>query len=46
MIDLILRMKLMRLMSNAGLNKRYSVDGLLTELEKIKIMMGWREDHH
>jgi hypothetical protein len=32
-------MKLMRLMIDAGLNKRYSVEGLLTELEKIKIMI-------
>jgi predicted transcriptional regulator len=32
-------MKLTRLMVNAELNKRYSVEGLLTELEKIKIMI-------
>jgi hypothetical protein len=32
-------MKLMRLMIDAELNKRYSVEGLLTELEKIKIMI-------
>jgi hypothetical protein len=38
-IALILRMKLTRLMINAELNKRYSVEGLLTELEKIKIMI-------
>ena len=38
-IALILRMKLMRLMIDAELNKRYSVEGLLTELEKIKIMV-------
>jgi len=38
-IALILRMKLMRLMIDAELNKRYSVEGLLTELEKIKIMI-------
>jgi transposase len=38
-LALILRMKLMRLMIDAGLNKRYSVEGLLTELEKIKIMI-------
>jgi hypothetical protein len=36
---LILRMKLMRMMIDAELNKRYSVEGLLTELEKIKIMV-------
>ncbi|MDF0590815.1 IS1634 family transposase, partial [Methanotrichaceae archaeon Mx] len=38
-IALILRMKLMRMMIDAELNKRYSVEGLLTELEKIKIMI-------
>ena len=38
-VALILRMKLTRLMINAELNKRYSVEGLLTELEKIKIMI-------
>lgn len=38
-LALILRMKLMRLMIDAGLNKRYSVEGLFTELEKIKIMI-------
>jgi transposase len=38
-LALILRMKLTRLMVNAELNKRYSVEGLLTELEKIKIMI-------
>jgi len=29
----------MRLMINAEPNKRYSVEGLLTELEKIKVMI-------
>jgi transposase len=38
-LALILRMKLMRLMIDAGLNKRYSVEGLFTELEKIKVMI-------
>ena len=38
-LALILRMKLTRLMVNAELNKRYSVEGLLTELEKIKMMI-------
>jgi hypothetical protein len=32
-------MKLMRLMIEAEPNKKYSVEGLLTELEKIKIMI-------
>jgi hypothetical protein len=32
-------MKLMRLMADAQLLKRYSVEGLLTELEKIKVMI-------
>ena len=38
-LALILRMKLTRLMVNAKLNKRYSVEGLLIELGKIKIMI-------
>ncbi len=38
-LALILRMKLMRLMVEAGLSKRFSVEGLLTELEKIKVMI-------
>ncbi|OPY53003.1 MAG: Transposase DDE domain protein [Methanosaeta sp. PtaU1.Bin112] len=38
-LALILRMKLTKIMIGAGLNKKYSVDGLLTELEKIKIMI-------
>jgi len=38
-LALILRMKLMNMMLKAGLSKRYSVDGLLLELEKIKVMI-------
>jgi len=38
-IALILRMKLMRMMIDVGLSKRYSIEGMLTELEKIKIMV-------
>ena len=38
-LALILRMKLMNMMLRAGLNKRFSVDGLLLELEKIKVMI-------
>ena len=38
-LALIFRMKLIRMMIDAELNKRYSVEGLLTELEKIKIMV-------
>jgi transposase len=38
-LALILRMKLMRMMNEAGLSKRYSVEGLITELEKIKMMI-------
>lgn len=38
-IALILRMKLMKMMRDAKLNKRYSVEGLFTELEKIKLMV-------
>jgi len=36
-IALILRMKLTKLKVNAEMNTRYSMKGLLTELEKIKI---------
>ena len=38
-LALILRMKLMRMMIDAGLNKKYSVEGLFTELEKIKTLV-------
>jgi transposase len=38
-IALIFRMKLMKMMIDAQLNKKYSVEGLMTELEKIKIMI-------
>ncbi len=38
-IALILRMKLMRMMNHTQLSKRYSVEGLITELEKIKVMI-------
>ncbi len=38
-LALILRMKLMRLMTDARLLRRYSVEGLITELEKIKVMI-------
>jgi transposase len=38
-IALILRMKLMGMMVDAQLSKRYSVEGLITELEKIKILI-------
>ena len=38
-LALILRMKLMNMMLNAGLGKRYSVEGLLLELENIKVMI-------
>ncbi len=38
-IALILRMKLMKMMGDAELNKRYSVEGVFTELEKIKIVV-------
>jgi len=32
-------MKLMKLMIDVQLNKKYFVEGLITELEKIKIMI-------
>jgi transposase len=38
-LALVLRMKLMSMMNKAGLNKRFSVEGLLTELEKIKVII-------
>ena len=38
-LALILRMKLMRLIANAQLLKRYSVEGIFTELENIKVMI-------
>lgn len=38
-LALILRMKLIRMMIDAGLNKKYSVEGLFTELEKIKVIV-------
>jgi transposase len=38
-LALILRMKLMRMMNEAGLSKRFSIGGLLTELEKIKVII-------
>ena len=38
-LALILRMKLMKLMVDTGLSKRFSIEGLLTELEKIKVLI-------
>jgi transposase len=38
-LALVLRMKLLSMMNKAGLNKRFSVEGLLTELEKIKVII-------
>jgi len=38
-LALVLRMKLMKRMVEAGLSKRFSVEGLLTELEKIKVLI-------
>ena len=32
-------MTLLRLLKEAGLNKKYSGEGLLTELEKIRLMI-------
>ncbi len=37
-ISLILRMRLMKKMKESGLDKRYSVTGLLTELSKLKMI--------
>ena len=38
-LALILRMKLMKRMVETGLSKRFSVEGVLTELEKIKVLI-------
>ena len=38
-LALILRMRLLRLVKEAGLNKKYSIEGLLTELEKLRLMV-------
>lgn len=38
-LALILRMKLMKRMVDTGLSKRFSIEGLLTELEKIKVLI-------
>ncbi|HOL42559.1 MAG TPA: IS1634 family transposase, partial [Methanospirillum sp.] len=35
----ILRMRLLRMLKESGLNKKYSIEGLLTELEKIRLMI-------
>lgn len=37
-IGLILRMKLSKKMDETGLSKRYSVEGLLLELNKLKVI--------
>ena len=38
-LSLILRMRLLRLSKESGLNKKYSIEGLLTELEKLRLMI-------
>jgi len=38
-LSLILRMRLLRMMKESGLNEKYSVEGVLTELEKIRLMV-------
>lgn len=38
-LSLILRMRLLRMLKESGLNKKYSIEGLLTELEKIRLMI-------
>lgn len=38
-LSLILRMRLLRLLKESGLNKKYSIEGLLTELEKLRLMI-------
>jgi hypothetical protein len=31
-------MRLLRLLKESGLNKKYSIEGMLTELEKLRLM--------
>ncbi|MDW7758991.1 MAG: IS1634 family transposase, partial [Desulfuromonadales bacterium] len=38
-LSLILRMRLMKMMRDAELSKRYSIEALITELEKNKVMI-------
>jgi len=38
-LSLILRIRLLRMMKESGLNERYSVEGVLTKLEKIRLMV-------
>jgi transposase len=38
-LSLILRMRLLRMLKESGMNKKYSIEGLLTELEKIRLMI-------
>jgi transposase len=38
-LSLILRMRLLRLLKESGLNRKYSIEGLLTELEKLRLMI-------
>jgi transposase len=38
-LSLILRMRLLRLLKESDLNIEYSIDGLLTELEKLRLMI-------
>ena len=38
-LSLILRMRLLRLLKESELNKKYSIEGLLTELEKLRLMV-------
>ena len=38
-LSLILRMRSLRRLKESGLNKKYSIEGLLTELENLRIMI-------
>jgi transposase len=38
-LSLILRMRLLRLLKESDLNRKYSIEGLLTELEKLRLMI-------
>ncbi len=45
-LALILRIKLMRMMIDAELNKRYTVEGLLTSWKKLRSRYSGRRDDH
>ena len=44
-IALIIRMRLQMILKETGLSKQYSIEKLLLELEKIKLLYYIRRDH-